>query len=353
MKGRVFILSAVILFAVNVKAQHSDKLIEVASFGQNQPIGCKVSPVGNRLFVSFPHHEPFLYALTEIVSGKRVPYPDAEWNKYMPDQSDTHFVNVQDLCTDDRNNLWVLDSKPGKPGYFKLVKIDLSSNKVVRFYTFDDLPKDKSALNDVRIDNSRQLAYLSDPGLHAVVVLNLVTGKSRIVLQDDKSTVIQPGFVLHLDDKDVVGADGKPFVSAVNGIALTADNKYFYFRAINQTKLYRIEAKYLADTLLSPAGLSAKVETVAETGVCHGMVSDARGYVYLTDSPDKAIQYVTPDGKVHVLVKDARIIWPDSMGVGSDGYLYFSCSQLNRLPQYNNGKDMVDYPFRVYKVRLP
>ena len=83
------------------------------------------------------------------------------------------------------------------------------------------------------------------------------------------------------------------------------------------------------------------------------MIADGKGNIYLTDSPDHAIQYVTPDGKVHILVKDERIIWPDSMGIGSDGYLYFSCSQMNRLPQFNNGEDKTEYPYRVYKVKLP
>ena len=342
--------------ATLVPALAKAQLTEVARFGKNQPIGVKVAPMSNRLFVSFPHHEPFLYALTEIVHGRRVAFPDTAWNKYMPNEPDTHFVNVQDLYTDDRNCLWVLDSSPGSngaEGKFKLVKINLDNNKVARIYNFDDLPKDKSALNDVRVDNSRQLAYLSDPGLKAVVILDLNTGKSRIVLQNDKSTLPQPGFVLHLDGKDVVDSQGKPFVSAVNGIALTADDRYFYFRAINQTKLYRIKTDYLADTTLSAEQLSAKVEFVAETGVCHGMIADGKGNIYLTDSPDHAIQYVTPDGKVHILVKDERIIWPDSMGIGSDGYLYFSCSQMNRLPQFNNGEDKTEYPYRVYKVKLP
>jgi sugar lactone lactonase YvrE len=341
-----------ILAPLTARAQ----LTEVASFGNNQPIGVKLAPVANRLFVSFPHHQPFLYALTEIVNGKRIPFPDVEWNKYSPNEPGTHFVNVQDLYTDNRNCLWVLDSSPGgngADGRFKLVKINLDNNKVTRIYNFDDLPKDKSALNDVRVDNSRQLAYLSDPGLKAIVILDLNTGKSRIVLQNDKSTLPQPGFVLHLDGKDVVDSKGKPFVSAVNGIALTSDNRYFYFRAINQTKLYRIKTIYLANTALSAGKLSAKVELVAETGVCHGMTADSKGNIYLSNSPDHAIQYVTPNGKVHFLIKNERIIWPDSMGIGSDGYLYFSCSQMNRLPQYNNSEDKTEYPYRVYKVKLP
>jgi sugar lactone lactonase YvrE len=362
---RILIIGGIMALALHSNAQKNKaQLIEVASFGDYQPIGVKLAPQTNRLFVSFPHHEPFLYALTEIINGKPVLYPDSAWNNYNMDEPDTHFVNVQDLYTDDRNFLWVLDSSPAgsaavignstsKTGRFKLIKIDLSDNTVKRSYAFDDLPKDKSALNDVQIDNSKQLAYLSDPGLRAIVVLDLVSGKSRVVLKEDKSTIIQPGFVLHLDDKDVVDISGRPFASAVNGIALTADNKYFYFRAINQTKLYRIETAYLSNPALSDADLSAKVEMVAETGVCHGMIADKKGNIYLSDSPDHAIQYVSPDGKVHMLVQDDRIIWPDSFGIGNDGYLYFSCSQMNRLPKYNNGKDMVAYPYRVFKVRMP
>lgn len=331
------------------------QLIEVAAFGQNQPIGVTVAPKNNRLFVSFPHHEPFLFGLTEIVNGKRVPFPDEEWNKFTPGEELNHFVNVQDLYADYKNCLWVLDSRPtgNQDSRFKLIKIDLADNKVKQVYIFNDIDKSKSALNDMCIDNSRQLAYLSDPGQHAIVVLDLQTGKSRTVLKDDKSTVAQPGLKLHLDGVDVQDDKGNPFVSNVNGIALTADDKYFYFRAINQTKLYRIPTAFLADATLTDADLSAKVEMVAETGICHGMIADSKGNIYLSNSPNHAIQYVTPDGKVHVLVKDKRLIWPDSFGIGNDGYLYLSASQMNRLPRYNNGKDKVDYPFRVYKVKLP
>lgn len=336
-------------------AQQSASLIEVASFGKNQPIGITVAPATNRLFVSFPHREPFIYALTEIVNGKRVPFPDVEWNKFIPGKDDTHFVNVQDLYADDKNCLWVLDSKPtGDAGSkFKLVKIDLTDNKVKQIYSFDDIDKSKSALNDMCIDNDKQLAYLSDPGQRAIVVLDLKSSKSRTVLKDDRSTIVQSGLKLHLDGKDVVDTEGNPFISNVNGIALTKDNKYFYFRAINQTKLYRIATAYLANTSLSDADLSAKVELVAETGICHGMIADKSGNIYLSDSPDQAIQYVTPGGQVHFLVKDKRLIWPDSFGISNDGYLYLSSSQLNRLPRYNNGEDKVEYPFRVYKVKLP
>lgn len=360
-----FALVISILLSNKIRAQES-KIIEVASFGKNQPIGVSVSSKTNRLFVSFPKREPYVYGLTEIINGKRKSYPDKEWNKIDTINTNSHFVNVQDLYADEKGFLWVLDSKPAggvsifggdqkqkKEGYFKLLQINLATNKVVNIYHFDDLPKDKSALNDMVIDHDKQLAYLSDPGLSAIIVLDLKSGKSRIVLQRDKATLADPGFILHLDNHDVVDDAGKPFNSNVNGIALTHDNQYFYFRAINQTKLYRIKTQFLANNKLSEAEISQAVEMVAETGVCHGMIADNKGNVYLSSSPDYSIKYVSPDGKLHNLVTDQRLSWPDSFGIGNDGYLYLSCSQINRQAKYNNDKDRTDYPYRIYKVKLP
>ncbi|BCU79322.1 L-dopachrome tautomerase-related protein [Luteolibacter sp. LG18] len=344
-----------------------EKLIEVASFGDHQPIGMAVSGEPNRVFVSFPHREPFANALLEITDGKQAPFPNAEWNVSNPTDEAHHFINAQDLFADDRHNLWLLDSAPSSgasilnkdgtstraTGRFKVVKIDLTRNEVAEIYPFDDLPKDKSALNDLCIDHTHGLAYLSDPGLKAIVVLDLKTKQSRVVLRDDPAMLATPGFKLTIDGKEVVDGSGRPFVSNVNGIALTHDDRWFYFRAINQTWLRQIETRWLADASLSDQELSAKIEKVAETGVCHGMVADKKGNIYVTDSQAKAIRYVTPEGKVETLVHDERLIWPDSLGIGSDGYLYLTASQICRDAKFNGGKPAYSLPFRAYKVKLP
>ncbi len=355
------------IFFLNIMAQVNNSTspqLEVAvDLGPFRPIGVSVTS-SNRLFVSFPKQtKNFQYALTEIIDGKPVPYPGIEWNKTGIENS--HFVNVQDIFVDAQDNLWVLDSKPSsagsifgddeKPsqGQFKLLKIDTKRDQIERIYSFDDLDKTKSGLNDMRIDGKKNLAYLSDPGQAAIIVLDLKTGKSRKALAGSRFTLADPEVILSYDGKDMRNENGKPFSSNVNGIALSHDFRYLYFKPINQTHLYCIATEFLADSTLTKQDLEAKVEDKGQVGITHGLLSDMNGNIYLTSSIDYSIKYLSPDGKLHTLVQDRRILWPDSMGIGEDGYLYFSCAQLFKDPQWNKGIDEVELPYYIFKIKLP
>ncbi|GAB3988355.1 L-dopachrome tautomerase-related protein [Spirosoma daeguense] len=347
----------------NAQSTPVGNLETVAEFGKHQCIGLAVAqpkPDGPaRIFVTFPKNpENYDYGLAEIRNGKRYPYPNAEWNHWDSLNPENRFMNVQALFVDQSNALWVLDpanpaGQKALPSGIKLLRINLQTNQVEKIYRFDDLPRERLGLNDVQIDTRRQKAYLSDPGRAAIVVLDLISGKSRTVLENDKSTQADPNFVLRIDEKDVRDKQGNPFRSNVNGIALTHDFKYFYFRPITQTKLFRIAVDDLVNPALSPTELSERVEDMGETGVSHGMIADAKGNVYLTDSPGKAIRYFTPDRQLKMLVQDNRLLWPDSFGIGEDGFLYVTAAQIQRTKRYNDGQDKVDYPFGLYRVKLP
>lgn len=348
------------------KIFYSDQLIPVATFGARRAIGVGVSS-DNRLFVSFPRAgKKYMFGLFEVIgNGKIKPFPNEDWNK--DGNESGHFVSVQDLFVDGNDFLWVLDSKPSsgssifgnggddeaRQGHFKLLKINLATNQVERIYTFDDLDKVHSGLNDVRVDIQKELAYLSDPGLAAVVVLDLKTGKTRRVLEKSPYTLADPTMILTYNGTEMRDRSGNPFSSNVNGIALSRDFKYFYFKPINKKNLFRIETKFLADSLLSEEVERTKVEDMGEVGVTHGLEADDKGNIFLSASTDYSIKYLSPDGKVHILIRDSRIIWPDSFGVGTDGYLYFSCAQLQNDPQWNKGIDKTQFPFTLYKVKLP
>ncbi len=336
-------------------------LIPVAQFGESMAIGLSVN-TENRVFVSFPNGDGDSHlSLAVSEDGELSAYPDSAWN--VDGSYGAHFLRVQDLFVDAEDNLWVLDSKPGSAsnlfrdgeaasGRFKLVKIDTRLDEVEAVYLFDDLDKSTSALNDVRVDVEKNLAYLSDPGQAAIVVLDLASGKTRTVLRHSPYTTAAERALCY-DDVEMRGKDGGLFSSHVNGIALTHDFHYFYFKPINHDNLFRIATRYLADTTLSANDLSDAVEDMGLVGVTHGLIADKKGNIYLTTSESYSISYLSPDGKLQQLVQDRRLLWPDSFGIGTDGYLYVSCAQLQRLPQWNNGVDKTEYPYQAFKVKLP
>lgn len=362
MKYSTIGLFLAMMVGVTVNAQDAPNLEEFASFGKAQPIGVSVSS-GNRVFVSFPRREPYLFGLTEIINGERHAFPNDDWNT--GSDAEKSFVNVQDLYIDTNDQLWVLDSKPApsgsifgdnddkqSAGQFKLVQIDLIDNTVKNIFTFDDLDKGNSGLNDVRVDTDRNLAYLSDPGQAAIIILDLTTGKTRKVLEQTVFTKVDEAIVLRYQDRDMVDSEGNPFRSNVNGIALTKDNDWFYFKPINATNLYRIATQFLSNPDLTEEELQEKVENMGDVGVTHGLIADPQGNIYLTTSMDYSIKRLTPDGQLQTVVKDPRLLWPDSLGIGEDGFLYFSCAQMQLLPQWNGGEDKLQYPFAVYRVKI-
>ena len=58
---------------------------------------------------------------------------------------------------------------------------------------------------------------------------------------------------------------------------------------------------------------------------------------------DGSIKVVTVDGHVKTLVRDPRIVWPDSFASGPDGSVWFTTSQIHLGPN-------PDSPYRILKI---
>ena len=52
------------------------------------------------------------------------------------------------------------------------------------------------------------------------------------------------------------------------------------------------------------------------------------------------------------LVHDPRLLWPDTMSVTDDGYLYVNANQLERQPTMHNGVDMRVKPYVMFRVKI-
>lgn len=48
----------------------------------------------------------------------------------------------------------------------------------------------------------------------------------------------------------------------------------------------------------------------------------------------------------------ARLLWPDTLSLATDGYLYFTVNQLHRGPRFHQGEDLRERPFGLFRVRV-
>ena len=185
------------------------------------------------------------------------------------------------------------------------------------------------------------------------MVVDLERGKSWRRLEDHPSTKAEPGYVPIIGGKELRDEKGRVPQIHPDGIALDSTGKYLYYHALTARTLYRIKTSYLKDARLTEAELAAHVERVAETGAVDGMLMDGNDNLYLTALEENAVKrYRIKSDTLETVVQDGRIQWPDSMSISPDGYLYFTASQINRMPRYNHGVDDRILPYRFFKIWL-
>jgi len=332
-------------------------LEEVFSDNTYQLTGVAVSKEG-RLFTNYPlWSDIYKYAVVEATSDSQsIPYPDISMNTNSASKAE-HWICVQAVHVDDSNSLWVVDpASPKQKGVVnngqKLVRIDLGSNSVQRVYFLSGPTDNQSYINDVRVDTRTATAYLTNSSEGGIVVVDLASGKARQLLQGTPSTTADPSYTLTIDGHPIM-KNGAPFKANSDGIALTPDARYLYYKPLTDDKLYRIRTEYLRDTSLSAPVLASKVEYLGRFTTTDGMIFDKKGSLYLGDLERSRIVKIDSSMHLSVLIEDKRLIWPDSYQVSRDGYLYISCSQIHKQPDYNNGVNKRTTPYKIYRIKLP
>ena len=321
-----------------------------------QITGVTVSKTG-RVFINFPRwSDRYLNAVVEVMKdGSVKPYPDEPWNRWegKPDTAGKQFLCVQSVVADSNDALWVVDpaapmNGPVVPGGAKLVKIDLKTNQVSRIYTFGpDVAKPTSYLNDIRIDTTRNVAYMTDSGAAGIVIVDLNSGKAHRALDSHPSVQIEPGVSISVNGKSIQ-KNGKPPQFASDGIALSPDGQYLYYQALTGATLYRVKTSALRD---SPASAGSAVEKVAKTFPVDGLWMDSHSTLYMGILNESAIYKLTPGGQPQKVVQAEKLQWPDTFSQGPDGMIYITSSHINDMPQFNQGKSTLKEPYTLFKFQ--
>jgi len=321
----------------------------VASLMGDQPAGLAITDSG-RLLVTFPRHDGAVaFTVGEVKQGQIVAYPNAELNKATKERPADTLFSVQGLRLDVPHRLWMLDTgtlqfgEPPVKGAAKLIAVDLN--------------------RDFRIDFHRGQSgtvFITDsaPGSEALIVLDLQSGHAMRRLAGIPAVSAQPGRtpivglepLLESPGKSSEQARPKPWLVGLNALELSADGKTLYFSAFTGLRLYSVDADDLSNPAVDDGKLASEVVEVGDVGMGGHFALDASGGLFFLNIEQNAIFRRTADGRTQAVVVDPRLMWPDTLAIGTDKYLYVTTSQHDRRPEFHGGKELRQRPYGLYRV---
>lgn len=199
----------------------------------------------------------------------------------------------------------------------------------------------------------------SSPGWSWALV-DLATGESWRRLHEHPSTkaLRPPDLLPAVEGRPFMERpsddDPSPVTMGADGIAIAADGSRIFYCALASKRLWSVAADALVDRDLDDEAVAATVRDEGDQGaVGDGMETDTDGTIYITAGEQDAILRRSPDGTIDTLVHDPRLLWPDTMSVAADGYLYVTANQLHRQEKYQEDGDLREYPYALFRTRIP
>jgi hypothetical protein len=281
-------------------------------------------------------------------SSTLTPFPSWDMQR---EGVDGDLQNVQSMTIDNKRRMWVIEvgrrnffehsSVPGTPG---LWIIDLETKEIITKYYFpeDVISRDESFLNDIVIDQSRDIAFLTDAwGSGAIIVFDLAARLSR--RYTGISTQNDPSYAMTVNG---VHYGKRIFTTPSDGIALTADNNAIFYCQVQGTTLYRLPTAVLRNFSTTASEIDAAVQNLGfkqpSDGIKYlngelfwGSLPESRYYRIAVDSismPDLSTAIASP-------INEETMEWIDTFAIDLQAEKNHEPSKLwfvsNRLDKYS------------------
>ena len=344
----------------------------IAYSNDAMPTGVTVSHQG-RIFINFPKWgDNVQFTVGEICNKEIIAYPDEKINQADPKDPAAALVSVQSVVVDPADRLWILDTgsplfQPPSYGGPKLVCIDLKTNHIIKKILFPpDVALSTTYLNDVRFDlriGKEGIAFITDSsqnGPNGIIVVDLFSKESWRRLHDHNSTKAEDlqTFLPIVEGRPFLKSqpDGSVTQAAAmgsDGIAINADGSRLYYCALASRKLYSVSTNVLVDRTAKDQEVTATVIDEGDKGgASDGLELDAAGNIYATNYEHNAILRRSLEGEWKTIVHDPRLLWPDTLSLATNGYLYVTANQLHRQGRFHNGQDLRRKPYALFRIHV-
>lgn len=315
-----------------------------------RPIGnAAVASDGRVFFTIHPESHPEEPKLYVWADGKAEPFPAIAAQAGL-------MQSPLGVVVDQQQRLWVIDPGNHGAGEPALFAFDIDSGELVHQHRFNsDIAPLGSFLQDLQIDSDGRFIYIADVGFWAkrpaLIVYDTERETARRVLERHDSVYPQ-NILIRTPIRPMAYFGGIiAMKTGVNGVALSRDDAWLYYGAMNHDTLYRIPTSLLKDFSLDEDSVASAVEAVGTKPLNDGLSSDDAGNIFITDVEHRAVLRMTPAGKLETVVKDARIRWADGLSFGPDGWLYLADSAIPHLVLQNPEYIARQAPFHIWRFK--
>jgi hypothetical protein len=283
--------------------------------------GIKVDKFRN-IYVTVPRWRPGVPAtLNKLVKadetsdGEFVLEPYPSWD-IQQEGVEGDLQNVQSMTIDSKNRMWVIEvgrrnflppytSIDGNPGIWI---IDLNTGVVISKYYFPSsvAPNSTTFLNDIVLDETLDVAYLSDADLNGgIIVYDLNQQSSK--RYTGPSTERNANLNMMVNGISY-GTD--TLTTPSDGIAISNDYQYIYYCALQGDTLYRLPAALLRNFAATQEEIDAAVVTLGSKPPSDGI--QVWGDVLYYGSLPESTYYAVPlNGGTTTNITDGAVpIWP-------------------------------------------
>ncbi|WP_026839736.1 L-dopachrome tautomerase-related protein [Gillisia sp. JM1] len=324
----------------------SDKKIEEVTYFKGQQItGLSISDQG-RMFANFPRwRKDVENSVVEIdKNGISHAFPNENWNSWEIGQAqkDSVFIGVQSVIAFE-DELYVLDTRnalfKGVLDSPRVFVFDLETQTLKRTYIFEeDSFHQDSYMNDLRIDKKKEKVYITDSGHAGLVILDLVDGTTKRVLNNHYSTLAEKDHLIIEDNRwnNTVHSDG---------IALDTENDLLYYHALTGYGLYAVPTEVLING--TEEAIQKEVKFIKKTPAPDGMLFDTKGNLYFADLEQQKIMKLNiSSGKMSTFAEGEKIRWADTFSIYKNS-LYYTNSRINEITG-----PIINMEFSINKISL-
>ena len=316
-----------------------------------------------RLFASMPGWLGPTPGVVEVFpDGSNRPFPGNEWNEWAKGKDPRkHFVDINSIIPDGEGNLWVLDAaapyfSTAIEGAVKVVQISIATGETKRSIVFD--PQD--AHSGTRLAHMRfhgDHAFMAESKEGSFYIIDLRDNSYRRILVGHPLMRCAPDDVPTIEGRKIHLLNGKPMYIHNDLLEFGTDPDTIFFMCLFGRKIFKTHVDTLKDPALTDAEIASRVSVAFDVGGpwLAGICRDRDGSWYLSDAENNGLRRMRPEagGASELIVQDPAIVWPIAPSIGPDGYLYFTASQLNRVPMFSGGPDLVRKPWKMFKTKVP